>query len=1370
MRFAHFSPSNLSIKHRLPLLIGALLLLIIVASTWASYRGVKESALEVGNQRLLNLTKQLSNLLQQSSVATLRQTFAVANDPAIRAVLQSPSPNTRSTASATLEQLQAPKDPLGFQVELWDLKRSLVLSKPDGALPVAADLETEFKASGVAPFMSVGPMHPDKNIILAPGIAAVKDELGNPLGYLVRWRRVSLNPQPKQLTELIGSDAALYFGNSRGDIFTNLERIVAKPQSNVGSTLDIMHYSRDGNSVMAHARPIGGTPWFVLVEFPEQPFMTQANRFLRRMVIIGAVLLALGIAGAVLLSRNITKPLEALTDAASAIGAGDYSHAVNVRREDELGTLANVFNIMVGKMRDSHRELEQKVRDRTAQLEAAAGALLMIDAEGLISSANEKAEILFGYDRGDLLGQPVKMLIPERFRATYSGHRINFFHSPSTRSMGVDRDFFGRRKDGSEVPIEIGLNPIKTDQGAFVLASIMDITERKRADERFRLVVEAAPSAMIMVNEKGLISLVNTQTERLFGYTRTELLGKPMEILVPERFRAAHPAVRDGFFEHPSARAMGAGRDLFGLRKDGVEVPIEIGLNPIRTDEGPFVLASIIDITERKGAEEGLRKSEERLHTIIENLSEGLVLSDLDGQLLHWNQPGLDMFGFSSMKEALLKLPEFEKLLELSTLDGRVLKLEEWPLARILAGDHLSNYELVLRRLDKDWSRIFSYGGTIVKEPTGGALAFVTITDITESKQAEEKLRRSREQLAGVIGSARDAIISIDEQQRIVLFNNAAERMFLFPAEDAIGQPLDRFIPERFRAAHHLRVEGFGETPATGRSTGGLGARYGLRADGEEFPLEASISQIDSDGLKLSTFILRDTSERTRAEEVLREQTRILDLAPILIRDLSDRIVLWNTGAEQMFGWTADEALDKISHTLLHTQYPRPLEEIKARVLAHGHWEGELVHVRKNGERIVVATRWVLHRDKQGQPKAILAVNNDVTEHRRMEEAERSSELRYRRLFESAKDGILILDGDTGHIVDVNPYLIQLLGFSKEEFLGKELWQLGFFEDIDASKLAFTELKARGYIRYDDLPLKNRDGLLMRVEFVSNSYMAGASRVIQCNIRDITERMRAEEKIRRLNEELEERIAERTAELRTANKELEAFSYSVSHDLRAPLRHINGFSQALLEDCEERLDETGKGYLREVRGASREMAQLIDDVLQLARITRSEMKREEINLSELARSVIAELKKANGRQGVSVKIEEGLVTRGDKRLLRVVLSNLLGNAWKFTSKRDNPEILFGSEQKNGEVFYFVRDNGAGFDMAYVKKLFGAFQRLHTAGEFEGTGIGLATVQRIINRHGGRVWAEGSVNAGATFCFTLPGSKEIVEGKQSDPTG
>jgi len=242
----------------------------------------------------------------------------------------------------------------------------------------------------------------------------------------------------------------------------------------------------------------------------------------------------------------------------------------------------------------------------------------------------------------------------------------------------------------------------------------------------------------------------------------------------------------------------------------------------------------------------------------------------------------------------------------------------------------------------------------------------------------------------------------------------------------------------------------------------------------------------------------------------------------------------------------------------------------------------------------------------------------------------------------------------------------------------------------------------------------------------------------------------------RAKEELERTVADRTAQLQATNKELEAFAYSVSHDLRAPLRHMNGFSQALLEDYGHSLDADGKAYLQEVRNASREMAELIDDMLQLARVGRTEMRWDVVNLSELGDEIIAELRSRDtaGRK-VIVTIDQGLSTLGDKHLLRIMLSNLLDNAWKFTSKREHAKIAFGQSQQEGEPVYFVGDNGAGFEMTYVDKLFGAFQRLHTTTEFEGTGIGLATVQRIVSRHGGRVWAKGTVNEEAVFYFTLP---------------
>jgi PAS domain S-box-containing protein len=1329
--------------------MGTLLLGIFVASGFASYRAVREATLEIGRERLRNLTQQLTSLFQQSSVSGLNRTFAVANDPVISAFLRSPSATTKNPAIAVLKPLASAQDPGNLQVELWNADYSLALTVPEGSSPTQANLETEFKQCDSDPFKAPGALRVINDVVTAPYVAAVKDGSGKPLGYLVRWRKISVNPAPQQLTDLLGDQATLYFGNSQGDVWTDLARVVPRPAVSLDPTSQVSEHTHDGKSVIALGRPISGTPWSVVIEISDQAFVSEASRFLRRMMMIGLGLLAIGIAGALFLSRTITRPLNSLTAAASAIRSGDYSHTVNIRQDDELGALARAFNKMVLEARDSQSSLERQLQERTLQLEAAPCAMLMVDDRGRIILVNTQMEQLFGYERAELLEQPIEMLVPDRYRTGHPRHREAFSEHPTARAMGAGRDLFGLRKDGSEVPIEIGLNPIHTDKGAFVLASIIDITERKRADERFRLVVEANPSAMLMVSTEGLMTLVNNQTEKLFGYSRKELLGQPVEMLVPERYHAAHPGHRAGFFQHPSTRAMGAGRDLYGLRKDGSEVPIEIGLNPIHTDEGEFVLASIIDITERK-------RSEQTFRQIIERAPYGQILVDEAGNIALVNAQIEESFGY--MRDELLGQPiemlvptrfrahhpsyrsafiadptarpmgsgrdlfglrkdgsEFPVEIGLNPLDteqgrrvlGTIIDITErkkadeaWQasekqyrtlfenapdgiviadpesyyidanasICRMLgytreeligmhASDIVTQTELehigpalttIKSRSDyhREWQFKRKDGSVFAAEviatmmPDGNLLGM--IRDITERKQAEEKLRKSQEQLAGVIGSAMDAIITIDDEQRIILFNSAAERMFLFPSENAIGKPLDRFMPKRFRPTHKAHIEDFGRTHVTKRAMGSLGAIFGLRADGEEFPIEASISQLESEGRKFYTVILRDITERKRTEEALREQSRILDLAPVLIRDLSGRIIFWNTGAEQLYGWKSEEALDQISHQLLHTEFPRPLEEIKARLFANGDWEGELVHTKRDGGRLVVASHWVLHKNDLDEPRAVLEVNNDITERRR-----------------------------------------------------------------------------------------------------------------------------AEKEIHKLNEELEERVADRTNQLQAANKELEAFSYSVSHDLRAPLRHINGFSQALLEDYAHKLDETGQGYLQEVRSASQEMAQLIDDVLQLARVTRSEMRQEVVDLGGLANDVIAEFRKREPNRKVSFKCEEGLTNRGDKRLLRIVLTNLLGNAWKFTSHREAPEITFGSQKAGAENIYFVRDNGAGFDMAYAGKLFGAFQRLHTAGEFEGTGIGLATVQRVVLRHGGRVWAEGAVNQGATFYFTLADFKETENAQQSD---
>jgi PAS domain S-box-containing protein len=333
-----------------------------------------------------------------------------------------------------------------------------------------------------------------------------------------------------------------------------------------------------------------------------------------------------------------------------------------------------------------------------------------------------------------------------------------------------------------------------------------------------------------------------------------------------------------------------------------------------------------------------------------------------------------------------------------------------------------------------------------------------------------------------------------------------------------------------------------------------------------------------------------------------------------------------------------------------------------------------------------------------------------------------------------------------GIITSWNQAAERLYGYKAEEVMGKSVKML-IPQDRWGEEMEIVDrVRQSEQVRHFETVRQTKDGRLVDISLTVSQLTDEHGTLIGISgiARDITARKWADEELKR-----QARLLEAT------NKELEAFSYSVSHDLRAPLRSLEGLSLALLEDCSERLDETGKDYLKRIRGEIERMGQLIEDLLQLALATRMELRRESVDLSALAASRAEEVRKQwSGRQ-VELIVESELKAEGDCRLLGIVLDNLLGNAWKFTSGRERATVEVGAERLDRKTVYFVRDNGAGFDMTYAGKLFGVFQRLHAATEYPGTGIGLALVQRIVHRHGGRVWAEGAVDKGTTVYFTLP---------------
>jgi len=500
-----------------------------------------------------------------------------------------------------------------------------------------------------------------------------------------------------------------------------------------------------------------------------------------------------------------------------------------------------------------------------------------------------------------------------------------------------------------------------------------------------------------------------------------------------------------------------------------------------------------------------------------------------------------------------------------------------------------------------------------------------------------------------------------------------------------------------------------------------------------------------------------EMARRKRTEEQLRnaqERFRLLfdsNPIPTWVFDMETLVIVAvNATALKTYGYTHEEFLRfKITDIRPPEDVPSLLDSIH-KENASSEDSGPWRHRKKSGEVIDVQIRsYPLKFD--GKPGR-LVVATDITEKKRAEDALKQSEERLRMIIANIKNYSVITLDRLGHVSSWNGAAERIKGYRADEVIGEYVSIFYTSADVSIGKPTIELDTAIKSGRFEDDGWRIRkDGSQFWANVVVTTLLdqVGSVRGFVKITRDTTEKRIAEQQ-----------LLQRSAELEAANKELESFSYSVSHDLRAPLRGIDGFSQALEEDYAAHVDANARNYLGRIRAGTQRMAMLIDDLLNLARVTRAEMHRETIDLTKMASDIARDLQRVEPNRRIALKIDDSLTADGDYRLVLVALQNLLGNAWKFTAKRADTRIEFSALSSNGRRVYFVRDCGAGFDQAYAARLFGAFQRLHSMEEFPGTGIGLATVQRIIHRHGGKVCAEGAVNHGATVYFGLESEHNI----------
>jgi PAS domain S-box-containing protein len=837
-------------------------------------------------------------------------------------------------------------------------------------------------------------------------------------------------------------------------------------------------------------------------------------------------------------------------------------------------------------------------------------------------------------------------------------------------------------------------------------------------------------------------TFVNDKTETLLHTSRENLLGKSIWKVFPQLLGTPF----EKYYRKVMKERVPVAFEAFSTVAD---CWMEIRLFP----SGDGLSAFLRNIQERKTIE----FERQKFVSLAENSVEFVGMCDLQGIPFFINEAACRLVGLETLEQALKT-----SLTEFFFPEDQLFIRDEF-LPKVESEGH-AEVEIRFRHFQTGEAIWMIYNVFLIRDENDQSVGFATVSrDITERKKSENAFKEASQFNLQIINSVQQGVIVLDKNLHYLIWNQFLEEMTGVKSADMIGKyPLEvlpdlaeKGVIEKLERAlkgeiiQHIEWEVYSNFTKKNRW---ISATYSphYSSNGEILGVIVIVNDITDQKLTEQKILAdKERLEKTAAASPsviysynlsTEGKSSFLSMSPRIFEIVGKTAGMLLEDASGFFSMCNEEDLERL----------REAQQISAENLSPWNNIWRMNHPEK-GEIWVEA-----YSSPMYEPDGSitwLGILNDITDRKLSEQKIIESEKRYRILFESNPLPMWVYDIKTLKFLAVNDAAIRHYGYSSQEFLSMTLKDIRPAEDVLLLMADVEKVDAKLGKPIVRRHLK-KDGTVIDVEIVSHglSFAGRLSRLVLAN--DITERKKSERIILELNETLEKKVVERTSELNAVNRELEAFSYSVSHDLRAPLRAMDGFSLALLEDYEDKLDDEGKNYLQRVRSASQKMAHLIDDLLTLSRMSRGELKRENVNLSNIVKEITDRLQENQPKSSVNLTIEDDIYAFVDERLLRVALENLLNNAWKFTSKKDSAEISFGQTNENGETIYFVRDNGAGFDMNYADKLFGAFQRLHTASEFEGTGIGLATVQRIINRHGGEIRAESEIEKVTTFYFKM----------------